>query len=139
MKLTLHLGAIILTFISAASLARDMPHVELVAKYMHDGHSWEKLQGCKSKRMYASANSTGEELNCWAAKAAGDLSKEPSTVINFVLNPSVHDAALRRCAALSFDARFKSKECAAAVRADTFIMLRLPRSVETLKPVTFKH
>jgi hypothetical protein len=138
MKLTFYVAAMTLTFMSAASFARDMPHVELVAKYMHDGQSSKKLQGCESKRMSASANSTGAELNCWAAKAAGDLSKEPGTVINFVLNPSAHDAALKRCAALGFEARFKSGECAAAGQADTFIMLRLPRSVETLKPVTFK-
>jgi hypothetical protein len=55
-----------------------------------------------------------------------------------VVNGSALDAALSRCKALSMEQRFKSQECAAAGRADTFISLRLPRTVETLKPLKFK-
>jgi hypothetical protein len=54
-----------------------------------------------------------------------------------VLDSAAFDAAFARCKPLGMEQRFKSAECAAVGRADTFISLRLPRLAPALKPVTF--
>jgi hypothetical protein len=88
--------------------------------------------------MFAPAAAAGPETECWAATAAAKLRTEPPAVISLVLNDGALDAALSLCKTLSMEKRFNSAECAAAGRADTFISLRLPRTIEKLKPLTFK-
>ena len=118
--------------------ARNMPHAELVKRYLQGTQYKQVLNGCKTVPFSAPAAGAGQELECWAAKVASDLEKEPVAVTSLVLNDAAREAALLRCRALSMEQRSKSAECAAVGYADAFISLRLPRAVDTLKPVTFK-
>jgi hypothetical protein len=129
---------IVLATAATVGLARTLPPVDLVHQYLQNGRYKEVLAACKTRRLIAPAANAGKDLECWAANAANDLEKEPDSVTALVVNGSALDAALTRCKALSMEQRFKSQECAAAGRADTFISLRLPRTVETLKPLKFK-
>jgi hypothetical protein len=130
--------ALALVAISAISQARTLPHAELVARYMQNDQYKRILASCKSRPMSAPAPGNDQELQCWAANTANDLRQEPGTVSSLVLNSTAFDAASARCKPLSMEQRFKSQECAAVGRADTFISLRLPRLASALKPVTFK-
>jgi len=121
---------------AAAGVARHLPHAELVAKYMQDARYKETLARCKTRPMSAPAASDGPQLECWAANAASDLQNYPEAVRKFVLDGASLDAALTRCQTRSMEQRFKSTECMNAGRADTFIGLRQPRTIETLKPLT---
>lgn len=123
---------------AGSGYARTLPHVELVKSYMQPERQEQVLKRCTTRPMFAPAAPAGPETECWAATAAAKLRTEPSAVVSLVLNDGALDAALSRCKALSMEQRFKSAECAAAGRADTFISLRLPRTIETLKPLTFK-
>lgn len=119
-----------------AGVARHMPHAEMVAKYMQNSQYKETLARCKTRPMSAPSASNGPELECWAANAASDLQSYPEATRKFVLDGPALDAALARCQAMSMEQRFKSTECMAAGRADTFIELRLPRTIDTLKPLS---
>jgi hypothetical protein len=118
--------------------SRNLPHADLVAKYLLDEQYKQVLTGCKTRTMIAPAAATGSALACWAAAAASDLQNESQAVQVLVLKDGALDTAFLHCKALSTEQRFKSPECAALGRADTFVALRLPRTVDTLKPVTFK-
>lgn len=138
MKLNQITIALALATAATAGFARNMPHVELVGKYLQHNQYEETLGSCKTRPMAAPAGN-GHEVECWAANAANDLRKEPDAVVKLVLNGPALEVALSRCKALSMEQRFKSVECAAAVHADTFILLRLPRTVDTLTPVKFRR
>jgi hypothetical protein len=77
-------------------------------------------------------------VECWAASTASAIDKQPQPVSAMILNESARESTLSRCKSLTVQQRFKSQECEAAIRADTFISLRLPRASRTLKPVEFK-
>ncbi|KQV30582.1 hypothetical protein ASC93_03820 [Massilia sp. Root335] len=113
-----------------------MPHAEIVAKYVQNSQYKETLARCKTRPISAPAASAGPQLECWAANVASDLQQYPEAIRKLVLDGAALDAALARCQALSMEQRFKSAECMAAGRANTFIELRQPRAVETLKPLT---
>lgn len=123
---------------ATASFSRNLPHVDLVESYFLKEQYKHVLANCKSRTLMSPSTNTGSELTCWAAGTANDLQKEPEAVRTLVLNGAALDAALFRCKALSMEQRVKSLECAAVGQADAFISLRQPRSVNTLKPVTFK-
>jgi hypothetical protein len=129
--------AIVLAAAATAGEARNLPHFELVSRYLRSGQYTEVLGGCPRYPGFAPAATSGKEVECWAAKAAKDLSNEPEGVIGFVLSGSALDAALSRCKSLSMEQRIRSRECAAANRANTFVSLRLPRTIDTLKPLNF--
>ena len=130
--------ALALTAASATGHAKTLPHLELVKRYLQTGQYDQVLKNCKTRPMFAPTAAAGPETECWAATVAERLKTEPPTTVAMVLNDGALDAALSRCKALSMEQRFKSTECAAASRADTFISVRLPRTIETLKPLTFK-
>lgn len=139
MKLNKISVGLILVTTAAASFGGTLPHVELVKQYLESGKYKETLAGCKTRPMSTSASFSSPELQCWAANAASDLQKEPDGVRKLVLDGKAQDLALSRCKALSMEQRFKSVECAAAIHANDFVSFRLPRSIDTLKPVTFKR
>lgn len=118
-----------------AGVSRHLPHAEIVAKYMQNSQYKEALARCKTRPMSAPGASSGPELECWAATAASDLQGYPEATRKFVLDGAALDGALARCQAMSMEQRFKSTECMAAGRADTFIELRLPHAINTLKPL----
>lgn len=113
-----------------------MPHAEMVARYTQNRQYEETLARCQTRPMSAPVASSDPQLECWAANAANDLQKYPEAVRKFVLDGAALDAALARCHTLAMEQRFKSAECMAAGRADSFIQLRQPRSADTLKPLT---
>ena len=126
-----------LTATAASANARDIPHAELVEKHLQGGNYKQVLSGCKGLHMTAPAAGAGHELECWAAATASELEKQPQAISSMILNDAAREAALSRCRTLNIQQRFNSKECEAAIRADTFISLRLPRAASTLKPVKF--
>lgn len=128
--------AVVLAATASTTFARTLPHADLVSNYLQSNQYKEALAGCKTRPMAAPAVNC-HDLECWAANAANDLQKAPDAVVKFVLSGSALELSLSRCKALSMDQRFKSAECAAAGRADTFISLRLPRMANTLAPVKF--
>lgn len=128
---------LILTATAASGNARNLPHAELVKKHLQGGHYKAVLSGCKGLRMTAPPASAGHELECWAAVTANELENQPQAINRMVLNDVAREAALSSCRPLRIEERFKSKDCEAAIRADTFISLRLPRAASTLKPVKF--
>jgi hypothetical protein len=130
--------AIFIAVVSVTGYARTLPHVQLVKRYVQAQQYEHVLEGCKTRPVFAPVSVAGPETECWAATTAAKLEKEPPSVVSLVLNDGLLAAVLSRCKALSTEQRFKSAECAAAGRADTFISLRLPRAIETLKPLTFK-
>lgn len=126
-----------LTATAISANARDIPHAELVKKQMQGEQYKQVLSGCKGVYSIPPAAGAGHELECWAAATANELEKLPPAINAMVLNNGARKAALARCKTLDIEQRFKSKECEAAIRADTFISLRLPRATSTLKPVKF--
>jgi hypothetical protein len=117
--------------------ARNIPHAELVKKHLQGGYYKQVVSNCKGPRMTAPAADAGQETECWAAFTASELEKQRQAIRALVLSDGPREATLSRCRALNVEQRYKSKECEAAIRADTFISLRLPRAVSTLKPVKF--
>jgi hypothetical protein len=121
---------------SAVNAARHLPNADLVAQRFKEGQFLNVLKGCKSAPMSAPPNS-GEQLECWAARTASDLSKQPAAVRSLVLDAVALDAALTRCKILTYGQRQNSEECIAAGHADSFIALRQPRM--SLEPLKFNH
>lgn len=136
MKHSAILLTVLLSAAAVAGVARHMPHAEMVAKFMRNAQYKEVLARCQTSPMFAPVESSGPKLECWAANAASDLQKYSEAVRTFVLDGAALDAAMARCQALSIEQRFKNAECMAAGRADTFVGLRQPRLIDTLKPLT---
>jgi hypothetical protein len=124
---------LLLSTFAPAAFAADLPHAELVAKFVKTQQSPSSLPGCTGPRMTA-PKAAGPEANCWAASTAADLSKLPTAVRSLVLDPAVRGSTLGRCRGLSLKERFASEECAAAGRADSFIAIRLPSIRSSLEP-----
>jgi len=123
---------------SSTAIARTLPHADLVSKVLKAQQYEAILKNCQGRALYASPSATGNDLNCWVAKAASDLAKNPQAVVQFVFHDAARDAARSSCQSMSMEQRFKSAECANASKAETFIEFRLPRTIESLKPVQFK-
>jgi hypothetical protein len=130
--------AFALTATAAFTNARELPHADLVKKQLQGGHYKQVVGNCTGTYMTAPPASAGREVECWAASTASAIDKQPQPVSAMILNESARESTLSRCRTLSMEQRFKSTECEAAMRADTFISLRLPRASRTLKPVEFK-
>lgn len=124
--------------ISSGVIARTLPHDDLVGKVLKSRQYEVTLKSCQGRALYASSSATGDELNCWVAKVASDLAKNPQAIVQLVFDDKARDAARFSCQSLSMEQRFKSVECANAGKAETFIEFRLPRTVESLKPLQFK-
>lgn len=130
--------ALALTATAVFANARELPHADLVKKHLQGEHYKQVVGNCKGTYMTAPPASAGREVECWAASTASALDKQPQSISAMILNNSARESTLSRCKSLSVQQRFKSQECEAAMRADTFIALRLPRASRTLKPVEFK-
>ena len=126
-----------LTATATSANARNIPHAELVKKHLHGGHYKQVLSGCKGLYMTAPAAGADSDLECWASATASELEKQSPAINAMILNDAARKAALSRCKTLNIEQRIKSKECEAAIRADTFISLRLPRTSRTFQPVKF--
>jgi hypothetical protein len=119
--------------LSAAVAGPVLPHADLVNKYLRGSDMYgPEANSCKGIYMMPD----DDNLECWAAHVAKDLSAMQVDTRDLVLNTEKRDAVLSRCQALSMKARFDSRECAAAVQADSFVSMRLPRM--KLEAVKFK-
>jgi hypothetical protein len=116
---------------SYASAARVLPHLDLVKRYLQSpGETSAKVTSCPGTYMSADR----DNIECWAAHTARDLAKLQDDARELVLDSRKQEAVLSKCKAMAMDGRLKSRECAAAGKADTFISLRLPRlKLEPLK------
>lgn len=125
---------VILAGVSGVTMAaRQLPHPELVKKYMGGPEAYgAKVASCKGHHMMLDENN----LECWAAHTAKGLSAMPKDTRELVLNAPKLESARAKCLAMSMEDRFESRMCTATGQADTFISFTLPRM--KLEPLKFK-
>ena len=128
------LSALVVCASTAAFAAPKLPNLELVKKYLQSSATYDaKIATCKGTPLVPE-----DDLECWAAHTAKDLSRNPKDTQELILDAQKLEVAMSKCAAMSGKERFESRMCTAANQAEVFISLRLPRTASKLKPLQFK-
>lgn len=121
---------------NTAVIAAELPHADLVQKYLQSGRSPASVPRCERDPVLAPME-PGVKQECWAAHTAVRLAEAPAPIKKFALDTPGRVAMLKQCRAYSHKQLMETADCRTAAQAESLISVRLS-SIRSrgLKPVS---